>query len=57
MIERLYDIDCPFPEGSLSMQGYIDEFREGLERLAGEICAGGTTALEGCPEGRGPVRA
>ncbi len=29
MIERLYDIDCPFPEGSLSMQGYIDEFRGG----------------------------
>jgi archaeosine synthase len=37
MIERLYDIDCPFPEGSLSMQGYIDEFREGLERLAGMV--------------------
>jgi archaeosine synthase len=34
MIERLYDIDCPFPEGSLSMQGYIDEFREGLMKLA-----------------------
>ncbi|MCK8519735.1 DUF5591 domain-containing protein [Methanoculleus sp. 7T] len=34
MIERLYDIDCPFPEGSLSMQGYIDEFREGLARLS-----------------------
>ena len=34
MIERLYDIDCPFPEGSLSMQGYIDEFREGLVRIA-----------------------
>lgn len=30
MIKKLYDIDCPFPEGSLSMQEYIDEFREGL---------------------------
>lgn len=29
-IQRLYDIDCPFPEGSLSMQEYIDEFRHGL---------------------------
>jgi len=39
------------------MQGYIDEFREGLERLAGKIHTGGTTTLEGCPERRGPVRA
>lgn len=29
-IERMYDDDCPFPEGSLSMQEYIDEFRGGL---------------------------
>jgi archaeosine synthase len=29
-IERLRDIDCPFPDGSLSMREYIDEFREGL---------------------------
>jgi len=57
MIERLYDIDCPFPEGSLSMQGYIDEFRAGLARLAGMVHTGGTTALEGCPERRGPARA
>lgn len=32
-IERLYDIDCPFPEGSLSMQEYISEFRDGLAVL------------------------
>jgi|GEM_PF-242595 archaeosine synthase len=42
MIERLYDIDCPFPEGSLSMQGYIDEFREGLARLARSLAGSGT---------------
>ncbi|WP_062397331.1 DUF5591 domain-containing protein [Methanogenium cariaci] len=29
MIERMYNDDCPFPEGSLSMQEYIDEFTEG----------------------------
>ncbi|WP_286681384.1 DUF5591 domain-containing protein [Methanoculleus sp. DTU007] len=57
MIERLYDIDCPFPEGSLSMQGYIDEFREGLERLAEKIHAGETAALEGSTERHRPVRA
>lgn len=34
MIGRMYDIDCPFPEGSLSMQAYIDEFRAGIARLA-----------------------
>jgi len=34
MIEQLYDTKNPFPEGSLSMQGYIDEFREGLMRLS-----------------------
>jgi archaeosine synthase len=32
-IESLYDIDCPFPEGSLSMQEYISEFRDGLAVL------------------------
>lgn len=57
MIERLYDIDCPFPEGSLSMQGYVDEFREGLVELAGRIYAGETKTLEGCPERHGPARA
>ncbi|WP_319642006.1 DUF5591 domain-containing protein [Methanovulcanius yangii] len=39
-IERMYDDDCPFPEGSLSMQEYIDEFREGLilvRSLAGTV--------------------
>ena len=30
VITRLYDIDCPFPEGSLSMEEYVREFREGL---------------------------
>jgi archaeosine synthase len=34
MIERMYDIDCPFPEGSLSMQEYIAEFRNGLLQLS-----------------------
>jgi archaeosine synthase len=29
-IERLRDIDCPFPDGSLSMEEYIEEFRSGL---------------------------
>ena len=33
-IERLYDVGRPFPEGSLSMPEYIDEFREGLLRLS-----------------------
>ncbi len=32
-IERLRDIDCPFPDGSLSMREYIEEFREGLHRM------------------------
>ncbi len=32
-IERMRDPDCPFPEGSLSMQEYMDEFREGLRSL------------------------
>ncbi|MBN2733918.1 MAG: DUF5591 domain-containing protein [Methanomicrobiaceae archaeon] len=33
MIEKMYDIDCPFPEGSLSMQEYIDEFKRGILAL------------------------
>jgi len=36
-IERMYDDDCPFPEGSLSMQEYIDEFREGLFRVRDQV--------------------
>jgi len=36
-IERLRDIDCPFPDGSLSMREYIDEFREGLSRIRGPV--------------------
>lgn len=57
MIERLYDIDCPFPEGSLSMQGYIDEFREGLERLAREIRESGMATVDRDSVRRGPVSA
>ncbi len=33
VIDKLYDADCPFPEGSLSMQTYLDEFREALIKL------------------------
>lgn len=33
MIDKMYDIDCPFPEGSLSMQEYVDEFRRGLVEI------------------------
>jgi archaeosine synthase len=36
-IERLRDIDCPFPDGSLSMREYIDEFREGLCRIGDPV--------------------
>nr|WP_165075611.1 DUF5591 domain-containing protein [Methanogenium sp. MK-MG] len=32
MIQQMYNDDCPFPEGSLSMQEYIDEFTMGLQR-------------------------
>ena len=32
MIERMYDADRPFPQGSLSMQEYMDEFTEGLAK-------------------------
>ncbi|NLB01065.1 MAG: tRNA-ribosyltransferase, partial [Methanomicrobiales archaeon] len=56
-IERLYDIDCPFPEGSLSMQGYIDEFREGLAGLAGKVHGKGEAAADGVSVRRGPARA
>lgn len=37
MIDKMYDIDCPFPEGSLSMQEYIDEFRAGLMIVRDEV--------------------
>lgn len=57
MIERLYDIECPFPEGSLSMQGYINEFREGLAGLAEKTREGRVAAVDGCTEQQGPVRA
>jgi len=47
-IERLYDIDCPFPEGSLSMQEYLDEFREGLETMKAKIkAATGSSPVSG----------
>ncbi len=45
MIERMYDIDCPFPEGSLSMQAYIDEFRAGLAGLA-RACGKSAASME-----------
>jgi len=32
MIAQMYDADRPFPEGSLSMQEYIDEFTGGLAK-------------------------
>ncbi len=32
-IDRMRNPDCPFPEGSLSMQEYMDEFRDGLRSL------------------------
>ena len=32
-IERMRDPDCPFPEGSLSMQEYLEEFRSGLRSI------------------------
>ncbi len=46
MIERMYDIDCPFPEGSLSMQAYIDEFRAGIAGLA-RACGRSSVPVEG----------
>lgn len=33
IIDKLYDADCPFPEGSLSMQAYLDEFRNALAEM------------------------
>lgn len=33
MIDKLYDADCPFPEGSLSMQEYLNEFRDALQNI------------------------
>ena len=33
VIDKLYDADCPFPEGSLSMQAYLDEFKEALTKM------------------------
>ena len=33
VIDKLYDADCPFPEGSLSMQAYLDEFRSALTEM------------------------
>lgn len=33
MIDKLYDADCPFPEGSLSMQEYLHEFRAALTEM------------------------
>jgi archaeosine synthase alpha-subunit len=49
VIDRMYDIDCPFPEGSLSMQEYIDEFRDGLMRAAEAVRHGHLLpAMSGC---------
>jgi archaeosine synthase len=33
VIAQVYDIDCPFPEGSLSREEYIEEFRTGLQGI------------------------
>jgi archaeosine synthase len=33
LIERMWADDCPFPEGSLSMKEYVEEFREGLRHV------------------------
>lgn len=37
VIDKLYDADCPFPEGSLSMQAYLDEFKEALIRIRDSV--------------------
>jgi len=34
-IQRVYDPDCPFPEGSLSRAEYLAELERGLAALAG----------------------
>lgn len=33
-LEKNRDPDCPFPEGSLSLQAYLDEFERGLALLS-----------------------
>ena len=33
VINRMYDADCLFPECSLSMQEYLDEFRAALVQV------------------------
>ena len=33
LIDRMIDDDCPFPEGSLSMEEYLEEFRSALVRI------------------------
>jgi len=33
VIDKLYDADCPFPEGSLSMQEYLNEFKLALTEM------------------------
>lgn len=37
VIDKLYDADCPFPEGSLSMQAYLDEFKTALSRIRDSV--------------------
>ncbi|HJJ31722.1 MAG TPA: DUF5591 domain-containing protein [Methanocorpusculum sp.] len=37
VIDKLYDADCPFPEGSLSMQAYLDEFKDALSRIRDSV--------------------
>ena len=34
VIRQVYDPDCPFPEGSLSREEYIEELRAGLRQLS-----------------------
>jgi len=41
VIAKMYDIDCPFPEGSLSMEEYISEFSSGLFSVAQKLRRGG----------------
>lgn len=33
LIDKMIDDDCPFPEGSLSMKEYLEEFRSALEKI------------------------
>ncbi len=37
IIDKLYDADCPSPEGSLSMQAYLDGFKDALTRIRDSI--------------------